>query len=242
VSSTGLPSNGLEPAAQSWYAAGTNQFTDTTNYDAAGNRMWMSPYTLTYDAENRIVSAASQMNGSTTYAYDGDGNRVLALFTGGTYTLYVNDANGELGAEYSTNATATPGTQYLSVDQLGSTRVTTDGSENVTGRFDYLPFGLETGALGLASRRASQGYGTVGPRLKFTGKAFDTETGLDFFGARYFSGAQRAVHFARHALGRPIRRRSSKLEPLCIRSQQPVALCRSDRKMQPGFGRVYRRR
>ncbi|MCZ2078482.1 MAG: hypothetical protein LC130_26225, partial [Bryobacterales bacterium] len=33
-------------------------------------------------------------------------------------------------------------------------------------------------------------YGGVGVRQKFTGKERDGETGLDYFGARYFSGAQ----------------------------------------------------
>ncbi len=184
--STGLPSNGLEPASQSWYTAATNQFTDTSNYDAAGNRKAMSPYTLTYDAENRIVSATSQNNGSTNYVYDGDGRRVLATFSGGTYTLYVNDANGELAAEYSTIPQTTSGTQYMGADWLGSTRATADANGGNAQRFDYLPFGLELGSLGVANRTAGLGYGGVGPRMKFTGKERDTESGLDNFGARYY--------------------------------------------------------
>jgi RHS repeat-associated protein len=188
--STGLPSNGLEPASQSWYTAATNQFTDTSNYDAAGNRKAMSPYTLTYDAENRIVSAMSQNNGSTNYVYDGDGRRVLATFSDGTYTLYVNDANGELAAEYSTIPQTTSGTQYMGADWLGSTRATADANGGNAQRFDYLPFGLELGSLGVANRTAGLGYGGVGPRMKFTGKERDSETGLDYFGFRYFNSPQ----------------------------------------------------
>jgi RHS repeat-associated protein len=78
----------------------------------------------------------------------------------------------------------------MSVDQLGSTRVTTDQNGAVTGRFDYVPFGLELGALGAAGRTSALGYGGAGPRMKFTGKERDSETGLDFFWARYMSGVQ----------------------------------------------------
>jgi len=132
----------------------------------------------------------SQINGSTTYTYDGDGRRVLASFSNGTYTLYVNDAEGKLAAEYTNLPLNGAGTQYVSVDQLGSTRVATDPNGANVQRFDYLPFGLELGTLGIANRTAGLGYGTAGPRVKFTGKPFDAETGLDYFGARYMSSAQ----------------------------------------------------
>jgi RHS repeat-associated protein len=184
----GLPDNPLEPATQSWYdAAGNNRLADAANYDAAGNSTQIAPYTLTYDAENRIVSAASQVNGSTTYTYDGEGRRVLAELSNGTFTLYVNDAMGELAAEYSNAPAPTPGTQYVSVDHLGSTRVTTgtDAGFDVQ-RFDYLPFGMDLAGI----RPVGLGYGFNGPRVRFTGKERDSETGLDFFGARYFSAAQ----------------------------------------------------
>jgi RHS repeat-associated protein len=54
-------------------------------------------------------------------------------------------------------------------------------------RYDYLPYGPELLAGG---RTPELGYGLPGPRQRFTGKEQDAETGLDYFGARYFSGAQ----------------------------------------------------
>ena len=45
-----------------------------SDYDAAGNQL--AGYSLAYDAENRVVSAAANSNGTATYAYDGDGRRV----------------------------------------------------------------------------------------------------------------------------------------------------------------------
>jgi RHS repeat-associated protein len=91
-------------------------------------------------------------------------------------------------------------TCYLTADHLGSTRMVTDGSSGqVVERHDYLPFGEDLYA-GLGPRTTAQGYrnSTATPDLaqRFTGKERDAETatsampdGLDYFGARYFSGA-----------------------------------------------------
>jgi RHS repeat-associated protein len=82
----------------------------------------------------------------------------------------------------------------LTADQLGSTRLVTDGSATPLRCIDYLPFGEEI-PEGIGGR--GECYGTAvypGPpdaeSIKFTGKERDAETGLDYFGARYFSGAQ----------------------------------------------------
>jgi RHS repeat-associated protein len=63
----------------------------------------------------------------------------------------------------------------------------TDQTGAVTARRDYLPFGQEIGpTVGL--RGAIPGYGRLEPTTqKFTGKERDPESGLDFFGARYYS-------------------------------------------------------
>lgn len=81
------------------------------------------------------------------------------------------------------------GTSYITADHLGSTRVVTDASGTVHSRHDYLPFGKEVPID--AGRAAVAGYGTPERVLqRFTGKEVDPETGLDYFGARYYSGAQ----------------------------------------------------
>jgi len=56
-------------------------------------------------------------------------------------------------------------------------------------RHDFLPFGEELSA-GVGIRSASLGYGDDFVRQKFTSKERDSETGLDFFGARYFASIQ----------------------------------------------------
>jgi RHS repeat-associated protein len=62
-----------------------------------------------------------------------------------------------------------------------------DGS---VARHDYLPFGEEIPSS-IGGRGSVAGYSTVdSTRLKFTQKERDSESGLDYFGARYCSSAQ----------------------------------------------------
>ena len=63
--------------------------------------------------------------------------------------------------------------QYYHVDAVGSVRAISNGSGGEVGRHDFLPFGEEGGNTGTDTRR-------------FTGKERDAETGLDYFGARYY--------------------------------------------------------
>jgi RHS repeat-associated protein len=56
-------------------------------------------------------------------------------------------------------------------------------------RHDYLPFGEELFA-GTGGRTVAQGYAADGVRQQFTAKERDSETGLDYFGARYFASTQ----------------------------------------------------
>ena len=76
-------------------------------------------------------------------------------------------------------------TCYLSYDHLGSVRMVTDGSGTVKAFHDYAPFGQEIPA-GVGGRTALWG-GSDSASQRFTGQVRDTETGLDFFNARYLS-------------------------------------------------------
>jgi RHS repeat-associated protein len=63
--------------------------------------------------------------------------------------------------------------EYYQLDAVGNVRVVTDQAGNVIERHDYLPFGEEMNPGGNQTKR-------------FTGKERDVETGLDYFGARYY--------------------------------------------------------
>src|SRR6185369_10742009 len=114
-------------------------------YDAAGNLQAISGMpdrSFDYDAENRIKIAI--VNGpTTTYKYDGYGRRMSKTWNGQT-TTFVYDAFGNLAAEYG-GPPAPSGTQYVTGDHLGSTRLVTDSSGVVAKCYDYLPFGEEIG-------------------------------------------------------------------------------------------------
>jgi len=81
---------------------------------------------------------------------------------------------------------------WLVSDQLGTPRMVFDQSgllANVS-RHDYLPFGEELVA-GTGGRTPQQGYSANDyVRQKFTQKERDSETGLDYFGARYYTTVQ----------------------------------------------------
>ena len=164
-------------------------------YDWAGNLTadWAGR-SLTYDGDNRMVSFdTTGTDSDTTYSYDGEGRRVKKV-VGGAITVYVYNAAGQLVAEYTNPWRQETGTRYLTADHLGSTRVVTGEDQSVLSRHDYLPFGEEIGAA-LGNRDQASGVTGYtasladGPAQKFTGKERDSESGLDYFGARYFSGA-----------------------------------------------------
>jgi len=141
-----------------------------------------------YDGSGRRVQKLTCPSGTSTCA--------AAVATG--VTNYVYDASGNMAAEYLVSGTPPANlctTCYLSVDHLGSTRAITDGTSGaVVERHDYLPYGEDiyatTGGRNTDTLKYLAGSDQMNVRQRFTGKERDAETGLDFFGARYFSGAQ----------------------------------------------------
>jgi RHS repeat-associated protein len=65
--------------------------------------------------------------------------------------------------------------EYYHLDALGSVRAVTDASGEVVARHDYEPFGVEWEGEPSADTR------------RFTGKERDSESGWDYFGARYYA-------------------------------------------------------
>ena len=80
--------------------------------------------------------------------------------------------------------------RWLVSDQLGTPRIIVDLTGNLASvsRHDYLPFGEELTTQGVRSPQL--GYIGDTTRHRFTSKERDTETGLDYFGARYYSPVQ----------------------------------------------------
>jgi RHS repeat-associated protein len=182
------------PTAQTDYDATNHQILKSATYNGDGTLKSYGGYRYSYDGENRLHS--STLVASTIYGYDGAGLRVWKQQSSGTTTIYVYDAGGQLAAEYQISGqvpAASCGTCYLMADPLGSTRMETNGTAPV-GYHDYLPFGEELTA-GITGRDAN--WGAADPHMKFTGKLRDDTSesgapsgGLDYFGFRYYSGAQ----------------------------------------------------
>ena len=194
----------LTPQSTADIATATNRLAglkgvNAVAYDAAGNLTadWAAN-AFKYDGDNRLVAFDAPLgtDSDTTYSYDGEGRRVRKVVGGssGVTTTYAYNVGGQLLAEFGGTAPAQPGTRYLTPDPLGSTRVVTAEDQSVLSRHDYLPFGEEIGAA-LGNRDQASGVSGYtasladGPAQKFTGKERDTESQLDYFGARYFGGA-----------------------------------------------------
>jgi len=190
-----------------------NQLTTCSfGYDAAGNMTSNNPFFYTYDAENRLIWTSGYR-----YIYDGDGQRVEKCAaatattpcpTSGTNgTLYwrgtggdtqaESDLSGNLQEEYiyfngqriARRDASTGAVHYYFSDHLGSTSIVTDavGTLSLCGSYsvatgedesDYYPYGGEI----VLCNRAPENY-------KFTGQERDSESGLDYFGARHYTSA-----------------------------------------------------
>lgn len=66
---------------------------------------------------------------------------------------------------------------YYDTDAIGSVRLISDANGAEVSRHDYLPFGAESPVQSPLGEH----------KVKFVGKERDAESGLDYFGARYFS-------------------------------------------------------
>ncbi|MFN7543641.1 MAG: RHS repeat domain-containing protein [Acidobacteriota bacterium] len=175
------------------YDAGGNQKTSWGDGTAVGASQY------DYDAENHLKRAAVRLTAGTTgvteYGYDGEGRRVVRREGGVVKTVFVYNAKGEMVAEYGEGAAMLCTSCYLTADHLGSTRVVWGTDGQIKKLYDYAPYGEEVGAnyRGGDERYPTLVYPRAGGQavsIMFTGKERDAETGLDYFEARYFSGAQ----------------------------------------------------
>ena len=157
----------------------------TYSYDANGNMnsRWGDP--LVYDYENRPSSITS---GGTTvgFVYDYAGNRVKKITPSAT-TIYIGklyECTSGVCAKHifaggNRIATRYPTvTYYYNTDHLHSSNVITDGTGAKVGEVYYYPFG---------GTRVNAG--PMYPSYKYTGQEQDGETGLYFYGARYYDPA-----------------------------------------------------
>ncbi|MEC4811700.1 MAG: RHS repeat-associated core domain-containing protein [Scytonema sp. PMC 1069.18] len=176
-----------------------NGQTTSYTYDNNGNTLTITnPNSQTvydWDYENRLIEAdITNANGATEtkYRYNTDGVRVSSI-TNGQETRYLIDAlqpYAQVIEEYSPNGTVQAGYVYgldlisqtragvqsnYHVDGLGSTRVLTNASGNVTDTYTYDAYGNLIGSTG----------NTVNSSL-YTGEQYDSNLGEYYLRARYY--------------------------------------------------------
>ena len=178
-------------------------------YDAAGNVTNDGVNSYLYDAEGRICAVANSpvpgMTTMTEYIYDAEGNRVAkgsitswscdTTVNGFTVTnSYVLGPSNEQLTETDGNgnwvhtnvyaagmliATYNPSGLYFHLsDWLSNRRVQTDYAGNNPQYYQSLPYG-----------EMPPGQDLGATEHHFTGKERDTESGNDYFGARYYASS-----------------------------------------------------
>jgi RHS repeat-associated protein len=181
--------------------------TSSHSYDANGSQTgWTQDTngtnrTIVWNEENRIESVAD--NGQTkTYKYDDQGNRTIKRGPQGE-TVYVNQfytqrpgANGTKHVYAGTSRIVsklvkqdTPGANpqgntpfekdlyFYHPDHLGSSNYITDTNGKLYEHLEYFPFG---------EAWVEENSNTQRTPYLFTAKELDEETGLYYFGARYY--------------------------------------------------------
>ncbi|MBL7994997.1 RHS repeat-associated core domain-containing protein, partial [bacterium] len=169
-------------------------------YDNNGNMLRDGKNKIGYDYRNMPITDTLLNGKIIRFAYDAGGQRIKYLrYSGATlldsskifvlnggkivaeyirlsgawqvehYNIYGNELVGKLNSANQR--------YYNLTDHLGSVRVTLKEDGSIDSWSDYYPFGKE-----------ARGSSTVNePKEQFTGKERDYESGLDYFGARYYN-------------------------------------------------------
>jgi len=185
----------VAPTAETWDVE-SGSFT----YDANGNiTSAPAPYSITavtYDPRNLPISI-TRVDTTTNYRYDDGGQRITKQVGTGNTEVYLREASNVI-AVFTVDGTGTPVSSYFNIlwetrvigrhtntavrtyyhtDMLGSTRavvLSTTGA--VVESYDFEPWGLLMPGRTLAGP-TKEGFG---------GKEQDVESGMDYFGARYY--------------------------------------------------------
>jgi len=165
----------------------------TLDYDSNGNLISGFGLNHSYNDLNQLIKTIESDIGDTIseYFYDHEGTRIKKIdfhFDGSnTTTYYVDDnfiqivnSSGVFnetyyyqGKDLIAKKDNSGNTNFYHPDQLGSTTLVTNESGNIVEEEIYLPYGdtLE---------------GNEGSRFLFTGQEKDSETGIYYYGARYY--------------------------------------------------------
>ena len=217
---------------------GSNVYT----YDAHGNILTMPHLQLmAWDYKGNLVETRrTGSNYSTYYRYDAEGNRVRKVTVNGTtreeriyignYEVYRKTIGGVLNTErqssfvsddtkriaiVDTRTTPTPvqvTMRYQHYNHLGSACLELDGNGAIISYEEYHPFGTTSYRAGASQTEVER------KRYKYVGKERDEETGLYYYGARYY-----AAWLCRFVSVDPLQFKYPELTPFQYASNRPIS-------------------
>ncbi|MEK6528127.1 MAG: RHS repeat-associated core domain-containing protein, partial [Nitrospirota bacterium] len=170
------PTNGIRPHAVT--KAGTNTYI----YNANGSMTSGAGRTIAYNYDN-MPSSITKSGITTTFVYDYDGQRVKKTASSVT-TVYMGklyECTSSVCTKYIFGGSQKIASKkqgvvnYYHTDHLGSSSIITNSSASKVEEIYYYPYG--------GTRLNS---GSVNVKHKFTGQEEDAETGLYYYGARYY--------------------------------------------------------
>jgi len=152
-------------------------------YDANGNLIEDGSFTYAYNDANQLVEVKKKSENRVIaqFFYDESGNRVKKVEDGVVSYYITKDydiEDGEGTVYYFANGNrvaknSDEGMFWYLDDHLGSTNVMIDADGELVERTLYYPFG--------SHREGGE------EKYSFTGKEFDSEIGLYYYGARYYN-------------------------------------------------------
>ena len=180
---------GTAPTVHRNYDAATNRLTLDYTYDANGNMTAMPGLGMTYNVENRLTQATSNLNGTESYGYDAAGLRLWKQGPDGVTHVFYNGLDGKPLAEFYPQGGSVRGGDPMvyfagkrvdngSVeDRLGTAVV-----ENGQDRMAYFPYGeLRSG---------------TSTEVQFATYKRDSVTNLDYAAAPVLLHPDRPLHHA----------------------------------------------
>jgi RHS repeat-associated protein len=184
TSEAAVQDKGPAPTVNRIYDQTTNRLLPTTDYtyDANGNLTVMPGMALTYNVENRLVQATTNLNGTEHYGYGLDGLRVWKQGPDGIIHVLYNGSGGKPLADFYFD-TGNNGVRggapmvYFAGKRVDNRsvedRLGTGVVEGGTNRMAYFPYG-------------EQRSGTA-TEVQFATYKRDSATNLDYAHQRYYS-------------------------------------------------------
>ncbi|HPK57554.1 MAG TPA: RHS repeat-associated core domain-containing protein [Spirochaetota bacterium] len=186
---------GKQPHAVTKAGAMVFTYDDNGNMIKRENTETKNTMTLVWDDENRLIKTTDSLH-TTDYRYDANGERIIkkselgeTQYVSANYIVrnktviskHIFAGNQRVASTVSMKdncgTVSEKNTMYFHPDHLGSSSYVTDKKGNFFEMIEYLPYG-ET----LYDEAATVDK----TEFRFTGKEMDAETGLYYYGARYY--------------------------------------------------------